>query len=288
MTLSNGLTLPAPAKINLFLHILGRRDDGYHELQTAFQFLDHSDHLSFRLRDDGEIKVSPELPGVDPRHNLIWRAADRLRQHLGGDLPGVDIHCDKCIPLGGGLGGGSSDAATTLLGLNHLWRGGLDLAGLAALGLPLGADIPVFVHGRAAWAEGVGERLTFIEPEEAWYLVLKPACQVSTALIFSHQGLTRNSPRLKIAPAFEGDNGRFRNDCEAIVRQLYPEVGAALDWLRKFAPARLTGTGACIFGRFPTQSRALGVLSQKPSGIEGFVARSMNLSPLHAKLDELS
>lgn len=287
MTTGNLLTLPAPAKINLFLHIVGRRPDGYHELQTAFQFLDYSDTLHFRLRDDDSIRVLPELAGVEPAGNLIWRAADRLRRHLGGDLPGVDIHCEKRIPMGGGLGGGSSNAATTLLAMNRLWRGGLDLPALAELGLALGADVPVFVHGRAAWAEGVGEQLHFIEPEEAWYLVLKPECDISTALIFSQQGLTRNSPRIKIAPAFEGDGTHFRNDCEAVVKRLYPEVEDALNWLRKFAPARLTGTGACIFGRFPTQSRALEVLAQKPSGIKGFVARSKNLSPLHARLDEL-
>ena len=287
MQATDTLTLPAPAKINLFLHIVGRRPDGYHELQTAFQFLDYSDTLHFRLRDDAEIRLTPALPGVDVQQNLIWRAVDTLRRHLGRPLPGVDIACEKRIPMGGGLGGGSSNAATTLLAMNHLWQGGLDLDTLAGLGLELGADVPVFVRGHAAWAEGVGEQLTDIEPETAWYLILKPECDISTGLIFSHEGLTRNSPRIKIAPAFEGDGEHLRNDCEAIVTRLYPEVEDAMNWLRRFAPVRLTGTGACIFGRFPTKSRALSVLAQKPSGIKGFVARSRNLSPLHAKLDEL-
>ena len=282
------LTLPSPAKLNLFLHINGRRTDGYHELQTLFQFLDYGDDLGFKLRDDDRMTLSPALPGVSDDDNLILRAARLLRARANRTLAGVDIHLTKRLPMGGGLGGGSSNAATTLLGLNRLWNLDFSPDELADMGLSLGADVPVFVRGFAAWGEGVGERLTPAQPPEDWYLVLKPACDINTALIFSQQGLTRNTPRIKIAPAFEGDASRYRNDCEDVVRELYPEVEQSLEWLAQFGPARLTGTGACIFGRFPTESKAQKVWASKPSGIDGFVARGVNLSPLHQKLTELS
>ncbi|WP_166251719.1 4-(cytidine 5'-diphospho)-2-C-methyl-D-erythritol kinase [Marinobacter salicampi] len=280
-------TLPSPAKLNLFLHINGRRPDGYHELQTLFQFLDYGDDVGFSPRDDDRILLDPALPGVPDRDNLILLAALALRRTVDQPLCGVNLSLTKRLPMGGGLGGGSSNAATTLLGLNRLWQLGRSCEELAELGLQLGADVPVFVRGFAAWGEGIGEKLTPAEPPEIWYLVLKPDCNISTGLIFSEQGLTRDTPRIKIAPAFEGDASRYRNDCEDVVCRLYPEVKRSLDWLAQFGPARLTGTGACIFGRFPTESKAQKVWASRPSGITGFVARGVNLSPLHKKLTEL-
>ena len=280
------LSLPSPAKLNLFLHITGRRDDGYHELQTLFQFLDYGDTLTFHHRSDGAIHLEPGLEGVPEHLNLVVRAARSLQEKTGAAL-GADITLDKRLPMGGGLGGGSSNAATTLVGLNRLWQTGLSEDQLAELGLALGADVPVFVRGHAALGEGVGEKLTPVNPPEDWFVVLKPEVAISTAEIFSAPGLTRNTPRITIAPAFEGDASGYRNDCEDVVKQLYPEVKSSLDWLSKFGPARLTGTGACIFGRFPTEAEARNVWAEKPTGITGFVARGVNISPLHKKLTEL-
>lgn len=281
------LTLPSPAKLNLFLHILGQREDGYHELQTLFQFLDFGDKLTVAPRSDGQIILTQSLPGVADHDNLVYRAARLLADSAASPVPGASISIDKQLPMGGGLGGGSSNAATTLLALNHLWALGMDLNQLAHLGLGLGADVPVFVRGQAAWGEGIGEKLTPANPPEDWYVILKPDCDISTREIFSEQGLTRNTPRIKIAPAFEGDASRYRNDCEDVVRRLYPEVHQGLEWLAQFGPARLTGTGACIFGRFPTESEARNIWASKPSGINGFVAKGVNISPLHKKLTEL-
>lgn len=282
------LILPSPAKLNLFLHVVGRRPDGYHELQTLFQFLDYGDELGFTLTPEQPgVRLAEPLTGVPDTDNLVIRAAHALMTQVSASLTGVTIHVRKRLPMGGGLGGGSSNAATTLLGLNHLWQLGLNLDQLADLGLSLGADVPVFVRGHAAFGEGVGEKLTEAHPPEDWFVVLKPACNINTGKIFSEQGLTRNTPRIKIAPAFEGDASRYRNDCEDVVRKLYPEVNQSLDWLSQFGPARLTGTGACIFGRFPTESAARIIWESKPSGITGFVAKGVNHSPLHKKLTEL-
>ena len=283
----NSLVLLSPAKLNLFLHILGRRPDGYHELQTLFQFLNYGDTLTLTARTDDRIVLEQPLPGVPDEENLIVRAARKLRATTDGVTPGVSIAVDKQLPMGGGLGGGSSNAATTLVGLNRLWGLNRSLDELAELGLSLGADVPVFVRGHAAWGEGVGERLTDANPPEDWFLVIKPPCDISTKEIFSEQGLTRDTPGIKIAPAFEGDASRYRNDCEDVVRRLYPEVHQSLEWLAQFGPARLTGTGACIFGRFPTESAARIIWESKPSGITGFVAQGVNISPLHKKLTEL-
>ncbi|MGB1952113.1 MAG: 4-(cytidine 5'-diphospho)-2-C-methyl-D-erythritol kinase [Marinobacter sp.] len=285
----NPFTLPSPAKLNLCLHIVGRRPDGYHELQTLFQFLDYGDHITFEPAAGGEpgIRLKTPIPGVADDDNLILRAARLLAGNREPDLPGITLSVSKRLPMGGGLGGGSSNAATVLLGLNHYWQLGRSLDQLADLGLQLGADVPVFVRGHAAWGEGVGERLTPASPPQDWFLVLKPACDINTGKIFSEQGLTRNTPRIKIAPAFEGDASRYRNDCEDVVRKLYPEVNQSLKWLSQFGPARLTGTGACIFGRFPTESAARIIWESKPSGITGFVAQGVNISPLHTKLTEL-
>ncbi|MCL7944361.1 4-(cytidine 5'-diphospho)-2-C-methyl-D-erythritol kinase [Marinobacter sp. ATCH36] len=281
------LILPSPAKLNLFLHILGRRPDGYHELQTLFQFLDYGDTITLTSRTDNRIVLEQSVPGVPDEENLVVRAARQLAATANNDVAGVSIAIEKRLPMGGGLGGGSSNAATTLLGLNHLWGLERSLDELAELGLALGADVPVFVRGHAAWGEGVGEQLTDANPPQDWFVVIKPPCGISTKEIFSEQGLTRDTPGIKIAPAFEGDASRYRNDCEDVVRRLYPEVHQSLEWLAQFGPARLTGTGACIFGRFPTESAARIIWESKPSGITGFVAQGVNVSPLHKKLTEL-
>lgn len=277
------LTLPAPAKLNLMLHILGRRADGYHELQTLFQFLDYGDELSFAVRDDGEIRLQTDIPGVPHDSNLIVKAARALQKQSGCTL-GIDIWLEKRLPMGGGIGGGSSDAATTLLGLNHLWKLGWDEDRLAALGLTLGADVPVFVRGHAAFAEGVGEILTPVDPEEPWYLVLVPQVSVSTAEIFSDPLLTRDTPPIKVRPVLKGNS---RNDCQPVVERRYPAVRNALKLLGKFADAKLTGTGSCVFGAFPNKAEADKVSALLTETLTGFVAKGSNVSMLHRKLQEL-
>ncbi|MCP1602702.1 4-(cytidine 5'-diphospho)-2-C-methyl-D-erythritol kinase [Pseudomonas citronellolis] len=278
------LTLPAPAKLNLFLHILGRRADGYHELQTLFQFLDHADELHFAPREDGQIRLHTEIPGVPHDSNLIVRAARQLQEQSGCRL-GADIWLDKHLPMGGGIGGGSSDAATTLVGLNHLWQLDWDEDRLAALGLSLGADVPVFVRGRAAFAEGVGEKLTPVELEEPWFLVAVPQVFVSTAEVFSDPELTRDTAPIKVRSLLGVDG---RNDCQTVVEKRYPAVRNALMSLNKFTSARLTGTGACVFGSFPNQGDADKVRRQLPATLPSFVARGRNISLLHRKLQELT
>ena len=277
------LILPAPAKLNLFLHITGRRADGYHELQTLFQFLDHGDELGFALREDGEIHLHTEVDGVPHDSNLIVRAARLLQQESGTPL-GADIWLDKRLPMGGGIGGGSSDAATTLVGLNHLWQTQLNEDRLAALGLRLGADVPVFVRGRAAFAEGVGEQLQAVELSEPWFLVAVPQVFVSTAEVFSAPELTRNTPPIKVRSLLEGGG---HNDCQPVVEARYPEVRNALILLNKFVPARLTGTGACVFGSFPNRDDADKVARQLPATLPRFIAQGRNISMLHRALETL-
>lgn len=277
------LTLPAPAKLNLWLHIIGRRADGYHELETVFQFLDHGDELSFAVRDDGVIRLHSDLDDVPHDSNLIVRAARHLQAQSGTPL-GADIWLNKVLPMGGGIGGGSSDAATTLLGLAHLWQLDWDEDRLAALGLSLGADVPVFVRGHAAFAQGVGEQLTPVDPEQPWYVVLVPQVSVSTAEIFSHPQLTRDSLPLKMRPVPKGNS---RNDCQPVVEQNYPEVRNALNSLGKFTEARLTGTGSCVFGAFPSKAEADKVLALLSATQTGFVAKGSNISMLHRKLQSL-
>ena len=271
---------PAPAKLNLMLRIVGRRADGYHLLQTIFQFLDCCDWLWFEPRTDGVITRHGELFDVPPEADLTVRAA-RLLQQTTGIGRGALIRIDKRLPMGGGLGGGSSDAATTLVALNHYWRTGLTLTELAELGLRLGADVPVFVHGRAAWGEGVGERLTPLDLEEPWFVVLAPACHVATGAVFGDSELTRNSSLITMIDFMMGAGG---NDCEAVVYRRYPEVAAAAAWLARHGPTRLTGTGACVFASFPSAGRAQYVLDRLPPGWKGFVARGRNRSPLHERL----
>lgn len=277
------LTLPAPAKLNLMLHILGRRPDGYHELQTIFQFLDYGDELSFALREDGEVRLQTEIEGVPHDSNLIVKAARALKEHSGCKR-GVDIWLNKVLPMGGGIGGGSSDAATTLLGLNHLWELDWDEDRLAALGLKLGADVPVFVRGHAAFAEGVGEILTPVTPEEPWYVVLVPQVSVSTAEIFSDPLLTRDTPPIKVRPVPKGNS---RNDCLPVVARRYPDVRNALNLLGKFTEAKLTGTGSCVFGAFPNKAEADKVSALLTETLTGFVAKGSNISMLHRKLQTL-
>ncbi len=266
---------PAPAKLNLMLRITGRREDGYHELQTVFQFLNLSDELRFRARQDQSIKCTG-IPELDDKNNLIVHAAQLLQATTHTKL-GSDIQIHKKLPMGGGLGGGSSDAATTLLALNRLWGTGLETAQLAELGLQLGADVPVFIHGQSAWAEGIGEKISPISLPEPWYLVLMPPVHVSTGEIFCDSRLTRDADRIKIRDFLAGQHD---NDCLPIVRNRYPEVADALDWLGNYADARLTGTGACIFAEFQSQQEAEALLNKAPAGLTGFVARGLNQSPV--------
>jgi 4-diphosphocytidyl-2-C-methyl-D-erythritol kinase len=279
MTVS-GASWPAPAKLNRFLHIVGRRGDGYHLLQTLFQFLDYGDELTFELRADARIERCGDIPGVAADADLSVRAA-RLLQTTCGIASGVTIHIDKRLPLGGGLGGGSSDAATALVALNHYWRTGLTLQELAELGLRLGADVPVFVHGRTAWAEGIGEKLTPVELGETWFVVLAPPCQVATSAIFGDPKLTRDSEPITISDFIAGRTG---NDCAAVVYRRYPAIAAAAAWLSDFAEARLTGTGACVFAAFPERLAAQQVIARLPAELSGFVARGLDHSPLRTRL----
>ncbi len=272
---------PAPAKINLFLHVTGRRDDGYHTLQTVFQFLEYCDALKFDQRADAEVRRPTGPQGVAAASDLTVRAA-RLLQQVAGVRRGVDIHINKSIPMGGGLGGGSSNAATTLVALNHLWGLGLGKPELMALGLRLGADVPVFIHGAAVWAEGVGEQFSPIILPEPWYLIVVPPCQVATAEVFNAPELTRNCPAITIHDFL---SGRGENVLEPVVRRRYPEVAAALDWLAGFGPARMSGSGACVFAMFDDRDAAEQVRRQLPADWSGFVARGRNRSPLHAMIE---
>ena len=279
-------TWPAPAKLNLFLYITGQRADGYHTLQTLFQFLDYGDTLSIEPRRDGEIRLLTPVEGVPDEENLIVRAARLLMQRAAqsGRLPagsGAEIAIDKRLPMGGGLGGGSSNAATVLVALNHLWGCKLSVDELAELGLRLGADVPVFVRGHAAFAEGVGEILTPVNPPEKWYLVAHPGVSIPTPVIFKDPELPRNTPQRSIDTLLKCE---FGNDCEVIARKRFREVDAALSWLLEYAPSRLTGTGACVFAEFDTESAARQVLEKAPEWLQGFVARGINVSPLKQAL----
>lgn len=267
---------PAPAKLNLFLHVLARRGDGYHELQTVFRFLDAGDRLTVRLRTDGAIVRTNDIAGLPEETDLCIRAARLLRSRSGTKL-GVEIGLDKRLPLGAGLGGGSSDAATVLIVLNRLWRLYLSRDELMAVGLELGADVPAFVFGESAWGEGIGEKLSPIALPPAWYVVLVPPVTVSTAAIFGHPELTRNSDRITMSAFFAGD---VRNDLEPVVCRLYPVIQEYLDWLRRQAPARLTGSGACVFASFDEEQQAQQVFAARPPNMKGFVAQGLDHHPL--------
>lgn len=274
---------PAPAKLNLFLHIVGRRPDGYHLLQTVFQFLDIGDSIHIAVREDGVIRRLTSLEGVPEEADLTVRAAYLLQATAKIPL-GADIAVEKRVPMGAGLGGGSSDAATVLVALNHLWNIGLTEDRLAELGLSLGADVPVFVRGRSAWAEGIGERLMPVDLPELWYVVIVPPCHVSTAEIFGAAELTRNAPPITIAAFLSGAG---TNVCEAVVRRRYPEVAEALAWLGQHGPARMSGTGAAVFAPCENEAAARRVAAAAPAAWRAWAVKACNRSPLHERLREL-
>ena len=268
---------PAPAKLNLFLHVVGRRPDGYHLLQTVFRFIECADYLRFAPRADGEIVLATPTPGVAEEADLTVRAARMLQAHTGC-RQGASITLRKHLPMGGGLGGGSSDAATVLLALNHLWQTGLPRSELERIGLALGADVPVFVHGRNCFAEGVGERFIDLELPAATYLILHPAAHVPTAAVFGAATLRRDTPPLDPS---QWRPGIGHNDLEPVACAAFPPVAAALDWLRGFAPeAMMTGSGACVFAAFADPAAAQAVFDQRPSGWRGWVARGLAQHPL--------
>ncbi len=276
------LICPAPAKLNLFLHVVGRRADGYHLLQTVFRLLDYGDTLHLTLRADGQIRRTLDLPGVPVAADLCVRAAHLLQSETGCQL-GVDIRLDKRLPMGGGLGGGSSDAASVLLGLNRLWGLHLTRQQLQLLGLRLGADVPVFVFGQSAFAEGVGEALQAITLPSSWYVVLVPPVSVSTQAIFSHPDLTRDSKILRMADFSEAGNDAagMRNDLQALVCRAYPVVAMHIAWLGQHGEARMTGSGACVFAAFDTEQEACAVMEKLPGDMCGFMARGLDWHPLH-------
>ena len=271
---------PAPAKLNLFLHVIGRRADGYHLLQTIFQFVDYCDLIDFVVRADGQLARQANYADIAADADLVMRAAAVLKRESGCRL-GAEITVHKRLPMGGGLGGGSSDAATTLVALNRLWGVNLAVKELAQIGLRLGADVPVFIHGHAAWAEGVGEIITPVTPEECWYLIIHPGIRVPTAEIFGSADLTRTTPVTTIRD-FPASGGH--NDCEPVVRKRYPAVAEALDWLSRHGQARMTGTGSCIFAAFKDREQAARVNSMAPGKWRGYIARGLNQSPLLQRL----
>ena len=284
------LTLPAPAKLNLFLHITGRREDGYHNLQTLFQFLDVSDSLTFECLDDrADILLVSDIQGVAPEDNLVVKAA-RMLQQRKAVTQGARIQLDKRLPMGGGIGGGSSNAATTLLALNRLWRTGLTFDELADIGVELGADIPVFVRGHAAFGEGIGERLAPVQPPEYWYLVLVPDVGVNTALMYAHPDLPRNTDPIEFDEVLQQS---FRNDFQVLVRNLYPEVDKCLSFLDNSSiagcgPACLSGSGACVFRAFGSEEDARAAADNISGDVHYFIAQSCNESPLHHALSKYS
>ena len=293
------IELPAPAKLNLFLHVVGRRPDGYHELQSVFQFVELADRVRIARRSDKLLRRTTATLGVSEADDLVLRAAHLLRDETRIDA-GADIEVEKRIPVGGGLGGGSSDAASTLVGLNRLWGLGMDTDRLTALAVRLGADVPVFVRGLAAWAEGVGERLVPIGLERPWYVLIVLPFAVSTAEVFRAPALTRNSPRLRMDSLLQGGSeapeptlriehllASTGNDCEPVVRAAFPEVGEALDWLSRYSQARMTGTGATVFAPFDSRERAVQVAGSVPLPWRGLAMRGLNRSPLLGLADRL-
>lgn len=286
------ITYPAPCKINLFLHITGRRPDGYHTLQSLFLLLDHGDEVRIRVREDGQLVHRNPLPGVPPEKDLAIRAARALQRASGCRL-GADIYCDKRVPMGGGLGGGSSDAATVLMALNQQWQLGYSRQQLMTIGLSLGADVPVFIFGQPAWAEGVGEQLVAVALPSAmmekYYVVITPQVEVPTAQIFAHQALTRDSKPLRIADFSNGANsGAFwqqaRNDMEAVVCMLYPQVSKTLAWLKQYGDARMSGSGASVFVAVDNAEKADELIANRPENTSGFWAKGLEYHPLFASV----
>ncbi len=278
------LVCPAPAKLNLFLHVVGRRADGYHLLQTLFRLIDYGDTLHLGLRDDGRIVRQQPLASVAEADDLCMRAAHLLKISTGSAL-GVDIRLDKRLPMGGGLGGGSSDAASVLLGLNRLWELGLSRRRLQELAIKLGADVPFFVFGQTALAEGVGDLLHAVTLEPVWYVVLIPAVSISTQAVFTHPDLTRDSEIIKIADFSEARISGMRNDLQVVVSRDYPEVARHLDWLGQHGAAQMSGSGACVFAAFDTAEKAHSVLAEIPSTMRGFVAAGLDRHPLYDYAD---
>ena len=290
--MSSYIFWPAPAKLNLFLQITSQREDGYHNLQTVFQFLDVSDRLRFVVRDDGKIIRKTDNEGVKPEEDLVVKAAKSL-QLASGVKKGADIYLQKILPIGGGVGGGSSDAATTLLALNYLWETGLSIDALADIGLTLGADVPVFVRGQASFAQGVGEKLDEISPIEWWYLVVHPDVHISTSKIFTNSQLTRDSSAIRICDLQIGTTNEAQifdelgNVFEPIVAQQHPEIAEVIQHLSQYTSARLTGTGACVFAACESEAAAQDLMAKLPDHWTAFVAKGLNKSPLHTKLDEV-
>ena len=289
---------PAPAKLNLFLHVTGRRADGYHLLQSVFQLIDYGDTLDVDLRDDSDIVRTSDLPGVPAESDLVVRALRLLQiayQRRHGRLPpGVDVNVVKRLPMGGGLGGGSSDAATALMAVNHLWQAGFTMDELMALGLPLGADIPFFLFGQSAFVEGVGEAMQPVATADCWYVVIAPGVEVPTAAIFSAADLTRDAKPVKITDfsrhmkTAAGLSGFGRNDLQAVAVRLFPSVAEAVEWLSAYGDARMTGSGACVFCAFADEAQALAVQAKVPSRWRAFTARSLHQHPLQMRLHEVA
>ena len=286
---NKAIEFPSPAKINLFLHIVGQRDDGYHNLETLFQFIDHSDTLTLTATEKPTIDLLTPIEGVNNEDNLIVKAARLLKKKTNSPL-GVQISINKILPMGGGLGGGSSNAATVLVALNTLWQCQLSTSDLATLGLSLGADVPIFIHGFSAFAQGVGEKLTVMDPEEPWYLITKPECSISTQQVFTAADLPRKTKRLSPSALDTRDfiSDEFHNDCQTLVIKHYPEVAKLLAWLVEYAPSRMTGTGACVFSRFSSQQEARSLQAKLPKGVSSFVAQGLNKSPLCSVIAKLS
>ena len=293
-------TFPSPAKLNLFLHVVDQRKDGYHELETLFQFLDYNDTIDISVSEDAHIELLTPIKGVENEDNLIIKAALLLKKTIEkhdinpSKVLGAKIRINKKLPMGGGLGGGSSNAATVLLALNYLWKANFSTQQLADLGLTLGADVPIFIHGFSAFARGVGEQLTPVEPDESWYLVCKPNISISTQSVFKSPDLPRKTSKLTCDDFSEAycDKDLFKdeiyhNDCQTMVIKHYDEVANLLAWLIEYAPSRMTGTGACIFSRFISEKEALKVQSNLPLGVESFVAKGQNRSPVLAVLEQL-
>ncbi len=287
--LNKAIEFPSPAKINLFLHIVGQREDGYHNLETLFQFIDHSDTLTLTATETPEIELLTPINGVNNDDNLIVKAARLLKCKSNTNL-GVKISINKILPMGGGLGGGSSNAATVLVALNLLWQCDLSLSELSSLGLSLGADVPIFIHGFSAFAQGVGDHLTAIKPQESWYLITKPECSISTKEVFTAVDLPRNTKPLLLSALNTSDfvTKSFHNDCQTLVIKQYPEVAKLLAWLVEYAPSRMTGTGACVFTQFSSYQEAHSLQAKLPKGISSFVAQGLNKSPLCSVIAKLS